>query len=170
MTQVYIGLGSNRSHAACEPLQQLQAGLSALANHPQIQLLKASRLYSSSPVGPQDQPDYVNAVACVDTQLSAEAVLDALQAIEKQQGRERTQEQRWGPRSLDLDILLYANQLIETPRLSVPHPQLTRRAFVLYPLVEIAPQLQIPEVGSIAEVLAKFEHSPLAAQQVLKSL
>jgi len=180
MAKVYIGLGSNlgcaegfshrQSATLHKPEVQLRLGLAALSQHPDIDVLATSSFYASSPVGPQDQPDYVNAAVCVQTLLSAEALLDALQAIETEHGRDRAQEQRWGARTLDLDILLYANQVIETSRLRVPHIELTRRAFVLYPLIEIAPQLQIPEVGCIADVVAKFERSPLAEQQALKSL
>lgn len=179
MTQVYIGLGSNlgcaegfaqrQSDTLHKPEVQLRLALSALSRHADIEILATSRFYAASPVGPQDQPDYVNAVVCLQTQLPAEALLDTLQGIEAEHGRDRTQEQRWGARTLDLDILLYGNQMIETPRLRVPHVELTRRAFVLYPLIEIAPQLQIPQVGCIADVLAEFERSPLAEQQALKS-
>ncbi len=167
---VYIGLGSNRAHGKYSPVQLLQASLSALRQHDQLKLLSTSSLYGSSPVGPQDQPDYVNAVACVETRLAAEHVLDALQAIEAELGRDRSQERRWGERSVDLDILLYANQVIETPRLTVPHCQLTRRAFVLYPLAEIAADLQLPVHGALSKVIADFAASDLASGQALYKL
>lgn len=170
VAQVYIGLGSNRAHAGDSPLKQLQSSLSALNSCTNIQLLKTSSFYSSSPVGPQDQPDYVNAVACVETALPPEALLDVLQKIEAELGRDRSQERRWGARSVDLDILLYANQVIETPRLTVPHCQLTQRAFVLYPLAEIAEDLPLPKYGALSKVIADFEVSDLARQQALYKL
>ena len=168
--QVYIGLGSNRAHGGQSPVTLLQSSLSALEQHEQLKLLNTSSFYTASPVGPQDQPNYVNAVACVQTHLSAEGVLDVLQAIEAQLGRDRQQERRWGERSVDLDILLYANHLIETPRLTVPHCQLTRRAFVLYPLAEIAGDLQLPVHGALSKVIADFAASDLASEQRLYKL
>lgn len=168
--RVYVGLGSNAVHAGCQPLATLQSSLSALDQHEQIDLLSSSSFYASSPVGPQDQPDYVNAVACIETSLSPEHLLDALQAIEAGSGRDRSAERRWGERSLDLDILLYANQVIETPRLTVPHCQLTQRAFVLYPLAEIAADLLLPKHGALGDVIAEFAASHQALAQELHKL
>ena len=128
MERVYIGLGSNLA----EPQKQLRTALLALDNIPATQLAAVSSFYSSDPLGPADQPRYVNAVAALDT------TLPPLQAIELDQGRERKAE-RWGPRSLDLDILLFGDRLIDEPRLQVPHYHLHARAFVLYPLAELAP-------------------------------
>ena len=105
-------------------------------------------------MGPQDQPDYVNAVAALDTTLEAEALLDALQQIEQLHGRQRKAE-RWGPRTLDLDILLYNNTVINSPRLTVPHYGMRQREFVLYPLYEIAPQLQLPDGTVLSSLLAQ---------------
>lgn len=123
----YIGLGSNLE----SPIVQVREALNELAMLPLSRLVAASSLYASRPVGPQDQPDFINAVAALETQLSPLALLDQLQALEQQHRRRR--QRRWGPRTLDLDLLLYANDTIDTPRLRVPHPQITARAFVLLP-------------------------------------
>jgi len=150
MERVYIGLGSNLA----EPRQQLRGALDALARIPNSQLAVVSSLYLSDPLGPADQPRYNNAVAALDTSLSPLALLDALQAIELAQGRERKAE-RWGPRTLDLDILLFGNRLISEPRLTVPHYHMHARAFVLYPLAEIAPaELKLADGRTLAELLA----------------
>lgn len=150
MEKVYIGLGSNLS----EPRQQLRGALDALAKVTDSQLAAVSSLYLSDPLGPPDQPRYYNAVAALDTRLPAPALLDALQAIEQAHGRERKAE-RWGPRSLDLDILLFGDHLIDTPRLKVPHYHLHARAFVLYPLAEIAPDdLRLADGRALVELLA----------------
>ncbi|MCQ4321188.1 2-amino-4-hydroxy-6-hydroxymethyldihydropteridine diphosphokinase [Stutzerimonas stutzeri] len=150
MERVYIGLGSNLA----EPRQQLRGALDALTRIPDSQLAAVSSLYLSDPLGPADQPRYNNAVAALDTSLSPLALLDALQAIELAQGRERKAE-RWGPRTLDLDILLFGNQLISEPRLTVPHYHLHARAFALYPLAEVAPaELKLADGRTLAELLA----------------
>ncbi len=150
MARVYIGLGSNLA----EPRQQLRGALDALARIPNSQLAVVSSLYLSDPLGPADQPRYNNAVAALDTSLSPLALLDALQAIELAQGRERKAE-RWGPRTLDLDILLFGNRLISEPRLTVPHYHMHARAFVLYPLAEIAPaELKLADGRTLTELLA----------------
>ena len=147
--QAWIGLGSNLE----QPLQQVRSALDELSEIPDTHLIAVSSLYRSAPLGPADQPSYINAVACLETQLTAVALLDALQAIETAHGRVRTGV-RWGPRSLDLDILLYANEQIVTTRLTVPHPGIAARSFVLYPLAEIAPDLEIPGLGLLRELLA----------------
>jgi len=134
MERVYIGLGSNLA----EPRQQLRNALDALENIPSSRLADVSSLYVSDPLGPPDQPRYYNAVAVLDTSLAPLALLDALQAIEQAQGRERKAE-RWGPRTLDLDILLFGDRVLAEPRLTVPHYHLHARPFVLYPLAEVAP-------------------------------
>ncbi|WP_339516216.1 2-amino-4-hydroxy-6-hydroxymethyldihydropteridine diphosphokinase [Pseudomonas sp. RL_15y_Pfl2_60] len=150
MTRVYIGLGSNLA----TPHQQLNAALAALARIEQTQLVAQSSFYASDPLGPADQPRYLNAVAALDTQLSPLQLLDALQAIELEQGRER-KDQRWGPRTLDLDILLFGQQILNEPRLTVPHYHMHARAFVLYPLAELAPDLQLPDGRTLAALVAK---------------
>ncbi len=149
MTSAYIALGSNLA----DPRQQIAQAFEALAGLPHTRLVARSSLYRSAPMGPADQPDYINAVARLDTTLAPLALLDALQAIEQQQGRVRTGE-RWGPRTLDLDLLLFADTIIEDPRLTVPHPGLAQRNFVLYPLMEIAEQnLIIPGLGPLSGLL-----------------
>lgn len=170
MSRVYIGLGSNAAHKSHSPAQVLHAGLSALRDVATIEVLQVSSLYGTSPVGPQDQPDYVNAVAELAATLSPEPLLDVLQAIEAEWGRDRSVEQRWGQRCLDLDVLLYANQTIQTPRLNIPHVELSRRAFVLYPLVEIAPEVVVPGHGTARQLLARFQDSADAAEQRLHKL
>lgn len=147
MQRVYIGLGSNLQ----APRQQLRSALDALAQLPASQLHAASSFYTSEPLGPPDQPRYVNAVAALDTELEPLVLLDALQAIERGQGRVRKAE-RWGPRTLDLDILLFGQQIIQLPRLQVPHYHMQARAFVLYPLRELDPRLRLPDGKTIAEL------------------
>lgn len=149
MERVYIGLGSNLA----EPLEQLRGALAALAALPQTQLLAQSSFYISDPLGPADQPRYVNAVAALDTTLEPLVLLDALQAIELSQGRERKAE-RWGPRTLDLDILLFGERLLHEARLTVPHYHMHARPFVLYPLAELAPELCLPDGRPLSELLA----------------
>jgi len=145
----YVGLGSNLER----PILQVSAALEALARLPRTELIARSSLYRTRPVGPPDQPDYINAVAGLSTALSAEALLDELQALEQRQGRVRGAE-RWGPRTLDLDLLLYGLERIGGERLQVPHPRMAERGFVLYPLAEIAPpDLEIPGHGRLADLL-----------------
>ncbi|WP_445262524.1 2-amino-4-hydroxy-6-hydroxymethyldihydropteridine diphosphokinase [Pseudomonas sp. EA_105y_Pfl2_R69] len=149
MERVYIGLGSNLA----DPLEQLRSALAALAALPQTSLTAQSSFYISDPLGPADQPRYVNAVAALDTELPPLELLDALQAIEQEQGRMRKAE-RWGPRTLDLDILLFGERQLDEPRLTVPHYHMHARAFVLYPLAEIAPQLYLPDGRALSALLA----------------
>ena len=149
MPRVYIGLGSNLA----EPVQQLQAALAAIGQLPHCRLVAVSSLYASDPLGPPDQPRYVNAVAALDCELTPLELLDALQAIEREQGRVRKAE-RWGPRTLDLDILLFGDLQLDEERLSVPHYHMHARAFVLYPLAEIAPDLVLPDGQPLQTLLA----------------
>lgn len=144
----YIGIGSNLN----DPIQQVKSAIQALQKLPATQLIKASALYRSPPMGPQDQPDYINAVVAIETSLSAMELLIALQQIEQAQGRVRRR--HWGERSIDLDILLYGQQQINTANLIVPHPGLASRAFVLYPLAEIAADITIPTFGAVADLLS----------------
>ncbi|GGJ99808.1 2-amino-4-hydroxy-6-hydroxymethyldihydropteridine diphosphokinase [Pseudomonas matsuisoli] len=155
-TTVFIGLGSNLQ----DPAAQLREALAALAALPQTTLTLVSSLYSSDPLGPADQPRYVNAVAALDTTLEPLDLLDRLQQIEQEQGRVRKAE-RWGPRTLDLDILLVGDTAIEHPRLKVPHYHMHARAFVLYPLAEIAPHLILPDGRSLQELLASCPRESL---------
>ncbi|MDZ7870249.1 MAG: 2-amino-4-hydroxy-6-hydroxymethyldihydropteridine diphosphokinase [Rheinheimera sp.] len=156
MIRVYIGLGANLA----EPVLQLQRAVTALKQLPDSQLVAVSSFYGSKPMGPQDQPDYVNAVAALDTTLAADTLLDELQRIELEQGRQRKDE-RWGPRTLDLDILLYGDEILATPRLTVPHYGLHQREFVIYPLLELAPLLFIPGLGALAEIAVQVPRNGL---------
>lgn len=156
MTRVYIALGSNLAN----PLHQVQSALNALAELPQTTLIATSSLYRTPPLGPQDQPDYLNAVVALDTDLSAENLLDHTQKIELEHGRVRKDE-RWGPRTLDLDILLFGDEIINTERLTVPHYDMKNRQFMLYPLAEIAPELRFPSGESLQSVIAQLGAEPL---------
>lgn len=156
MTRVYIALGSNLAN----PLHQVQSALNALAELPQTQLIATSSLYRTPPLGPQDQPDYLNAVVALDTDLSAENLLDHTQKIELEHGRVRKDE-RWGPRTLDLDILLFGDEIINTERLTVPHYDMKNRQFMLYPLAEIAPELHFPTGESLQYVITQLGAEPL---------
>ncbi|MCF5143505.1 2-amino-4-hydroxy-6-hydroxymethyldihydropteridine diphosphokinase [Pseudomonas sp. WS 5532] len=148
MERVYIGMGSNLA----APDQQLRSAVEALAQLPGTALVGVSAFYQSDSLLP-GQPRYTNAVAALDSDLAPLDLLDALQTIENDQGRERLE--RWGPRTLDLDILLFGDRLIDTPRLKVPHYQMHLRAFVLYPLAELAPaDLQLPNGQTLSDLLA----------------
>lgn len=146
-----IGLGSNLAGPLGEPAEQLARAFEALAALPQTRLLARSRLYRSVAVGPA-QPDYLNACALLETGLAPLALLDALQAIEA--AHQRVRSVRWGPRTLDLDLLLYGDQTLSQPRLTVPHAQLCLRNFVLYPLAEVWPDARLPDGRSIDSLLA----------------
>ena len=146
--QVFIGLGSNLA----DPENQIHAAKKALQALPETQWVTSSSLYKSPPMGPQDQPDYINAVIELDTMLSPLDLLDCLQQIEQQQGRIR--ERHWGERTLDLDLLLYGDEVIASDRLQVPHSGIAQRAFVIYPLAEIAADIVIPGKGLITTLLA----------------
>lgn len=151
MTVVYIGLGSNMEL----PVRHVTTALDELAALEQTQLLGNSSLYQSKPVGPQDQDDFINAVAKLATRLPALALLDALQSIENLHDRRRTR--HWGPRTLDLDILAYGDEIIDTERLSVPHPQIRHRSFVLLPWLELEPAYCLPGHGSIGDLLDSLD-------------
>lgn len=154
----YIGIGSNLA----EPLQQVRQAMTALEAIPASSLLAVSPWYGSTPMGgPDGQPDYINGVVCLQTQLAPHALLDALQRIENQQSRER--HVRWGARTLDLDLLLYDDQRIHDERLTVPHPRMTERAFVLAPLADIAPHLVLPNGCSVGSLLSQLSTTGLWA-------
>ena len=154
----YIGLGSNLD----DPQRQLKQALEAIEKLTSVKVIAVSSLYRSQPMGPQDQPDYVNAVCSIETSLLPLQLLDELQTIELAQGRIREGE-RWGPRTLDLDILLYGGKTITSDRLNIPHPGMLERNFVLWPLHEIAPDLIIPERGPLAAFLEKIDKQGLEA-------
>ncbi|MCH8944719.1 MAG: 2-amino-4-hydroxy-6-hydroxymethyldihydropteridine diphosphokinase [Proteobacteria bacterium] len=143
----YVGLGSNLD----SPVRQLESAFELLAKIPRSRLVQRSALYRSAPLGGVEQPDFVNAVATMLTQLTAGELLLELQRIEQARGRERGAV-RWGPRVLDLDLLVYSNQEIDEDQLTVPHPGIGERNFVLLPLEEVAPELVIPGLGPLANI------------------
>jgi len=153
MKTVYIGLGSNLSGSMGDPQKQLQTALEKISDHPEIHQLNTSSFYRTSPVGPQDQPDFINAVAQAKTSLTPLALLDYLQQIENDHGRER--KEYWGARTLDLDILIFGQQSIHNTRLIIPHPRIEERAFVLVPLLEVKPNFSSASGKSITDLLAK---------------
>ena len=146
--RVYVGLGSNLA----DPAEQLREAIKAMGLLPQSSLSGVSSFYVSDSLLP-GQPRYTNAVAALDTSLPPLALLDALQGIENDQGRKRLE--RWGPRTLDLDILLFGDRLIDEPRLKVPHYQMQVRAFVLYPLAELAPGITLADGRALHDLLAR---------------
>ena len=150
ITRSYIGLGSNLDN----PIEQINSAFKAIAAIPATVLVAQSHLYINPPLCPPEQPDYVNAVAALDTHLTAHQLLEHLHAIEKDHGRTRDTV-RFGPRTLDLDLLLYGDLSICTSKLIVPHPGLVERNFVLYPLAEIAPDLRLPSGQLLSDLLKK---------------
>ena len=149
MTLAAVALGSNME----DPEKQVARGFEEIAALPETMLLARSRLYRTAPVGYVDQPDFINACALVDTRLAPRALLDELLALEKRHGRVR--EIPNGPRTLDLDIVLYGDRVVDEPGLKVPHPRAHERAFVLTPLVDVWPEAQIPGKGAARELLRK---------------
>ncbi|SON48248.1 2-amino-4-hydroxy-6-hydroxymethyldihydropteridine diphosphokinase [Vibrio tapetis] len=157
MITAYIAIGSNLA----DPVEQAKLAIEALKSVPKSTFVNASSLYSSTPMGPQDQPDYINAVAEITTELTPMELLDCTQAIELEHGRVRKDE-RWGPRTLDLDILLYGDEVIDTERLTIPHYGMKVREFVLYPLSEIEPNLQLPDGTKLANLLKQVDRNGLS--------
>lgn len=151
MTRVWLAIGSNLA----SPLQQVNAALAALAQIPDTRVVTVSAFYRTPPLGPQDQPDYLNAAVALDTDLEPDVLLDHTQRIELQQGRVRKDE-RWGPRTLDLDIMLFGDRVIHTPRLTVPHYDMKNRGFMLWPLFEIASELAFPDGETLEAVLQRL--------------
>lgn len=151
MVDAFIGIGSNLQN----PVDQVKKAISALESLPDSRLVSVSSLYASKPQGPQDQPDFVNAVARLETGLSASNLLCALQSIEKKQGK--VKKRHWGERLIDLDILLYDAVTIDTPELVIPHPELTNRDFVLLPLAELIEDL--PIFGRVATLIEALEET-----------
>ncbi|MGO1071646.1 2-amino-4-hydroxy-6-hydroxymethyldihydropteridine diphosphokinase [Lysobacter sp. CA199] len=160
-TTAYVGLGSNLGDSAAV----LRAALRALDALPRTRLSQASRLYRTPAWGQTDQPDFLNAVAALETALPARDLLAAMLEIERDAGRSRRADgsDRWGPRTLDLDLLLYGQATIAEPGLHVPHPHLHERAFALVPLLEIAPQVRIAGVGLAREALAGIDIGAIQA-------
>ncbi|EOQ55339.1 MULTISPECIES: 2-amino-4-hydroxy-6-hydroxymethyldihydropteridine diphosphokinase [Escherichia] len=148
MTVAYIAIGSNLA----SPLEQVNAAVKALGDIPESRILAVSSFYRTPPLGPQDQPDYLNAAVALETTLTPEELLNHTQRIELQQGRVRKAE-RWGPRTLDLDIMLFGNEVINTERLTVPHYDMKNRGFMLWPLFEIAPDVVFPDGDNLVGLL-----------------
>lgn len=157
MTLAFIALGSNQA----SPLEQVAQALDAIAAIPHSRVVATSSYYRTPPLGPQDQPDYLNAAVALETDLSAEELLDHTQRIELEQGRVRKAE-RWGPRTLDLDLMLFGAETIATPRLTVPHYDMKNRAFMLVPLLEIAPDCAFPNGERAAGVLATLSRAGIS--------
>ena len=160
MITAYIAVGSNLA----DPVSQANLAIETLKSLPQSKFIATSKLYSSTPMGPQNQPDYINAVVAIETELTPIELLNCTQAIEQEQGRVRKDE-RWGPRTLDLDIILYGNEVIDSERLTVPHYGMKEREFVLYPLAEIAPSLQLPDGTELSELLRVVDKNGLNVWQ-----
>ncbi len=151
----YVGLGSNQDN----PSQQIAYAQQQLGLLDGCKILVASSCFVSRPMGPQDQDDYCNSVVCLQTRLAPEELLTALQSIEKKLGRQR--KVKWGPRVIDLDLLLYGDDEIETAGLTVPHPGIAERDFVLVPLEEIAPDQRVPGKGLVKELLSQLKETYL---------
>nr|WP_218625463.1 2-amino-4-hydroxy-6-hydroxymethyldihydropteridine diphosphokinase [Luteibacter sp. dw_328] len=147
-----IGLGGNLG----EVRERLDAAIAALDVLPGVAVAARSRFYRTAPWGPVAQPDFINAAIAVETSLPALELLDALLATERAFGRIRDGE-RWGPRTLDLDLLAYGDDVIDNERLSVPHPRIAERAFVLMPLADIAANAELPGVGRVSDLLGKID-------------
>ena len=156
--QAFIGIGSNLA----DPVAQVRRAIDWLDQLPETSRRAASRLYRNPPMGPADQPDYVNAVAELDTALPPQTLLAALQGLEADAGRDRNG-RRWGARPLDLDLLVYGDREIEEAALTVPHPGLASRAFVLHPLAEIAPALSVPGLGTASALAGRVSADDLVA-------
>lgn len=152
MTRAFVALGSNLH----DPRTQVLRGFEALARLPGTQLIARSRLYRSAPWGVTGQPEFVNAAAELETILAPDELLHALLAIERSAGRDRSVG-RWGPRVLDLDLLVHGDVSLHEPGLSLPHPHLHERAFVLLPLHDLAPDMEVPGHGRVRELLARVD-------------
>ncbi|MFT4927033.1 MAG: 2-amino-4-hydroxy-6-hydroxymethyldihydropteridine diphosphokinase [Phenylobacterium sp.] len=159
MIRCYIGIGGNLAN----PQANVLSAVDLIKQLPETQFIALSTLYESQPMGPSDQPNYINAVIAIETALAPLTLLDHTQHIEQHHGRER-KAQRWGPRTLDLDILLYGDQSIDNERLTVPHYGMRSREFVLYPLHELAPELIFDDGCTLTEQLS---HIPLNGMRKL---
>jgi 2-amino-4-hydroxy-6-hydroxymethyldihydropteridine diphosphokinase len=153
-TRAWVALGSNLD----DPCARVRAALAALGDLPHTRCLRRSHLYRSAPWGPVAQPDFVNAVAELETALPARALLDALLALERRHGRMRGAA-RWGPRRIDLDLLLHGDLVCNESGLALPHPRMSERAFVLAPMAELQPDLVVPGHGTIAQLLARVDRA-----------
>lgn len=153
----YVGLGSNLD----DPPAQLSRACVVLGRLPVTKLVATSALYRNPPMGAQDQPFFVNAVAGLLTQLPAPQLLTELKAIERAHGRKRETENHWGPRTLDLDLLVYGSAQLNETGLKLPHPGISERNFVLFPLLEIAPGLVVPGLGKVGDLAARLDSTSL---------
>lgn len=160
MTRAYVALGANLD----DPIATVHSAIEALHDLPRSQLLATSSLYRTAPIGLHNQPDFVNAVAAIETQLRPHELLAELFGIEARFGRRRSVPN--APRTLDLDLLLHGGTVLEDPLLTLPHPRMHERAFVLAPLAEIASDLVLPRYGAIAELLRRCEHQRIEALTV----
>jgi 2-amino-4-hydroxy-6-hydroxymethyldihydropteridine diphosphokinase len=151
MASAFVGLGANLGDREVT----LRRALELLATRPGVQVVAVSTLRETDPVGHVDQPRFLNGAAALDTTLSPRELLDALLDIERELGRERAE--RWGPRTIDLDLLLYGDEQVDEPGLTVPHPRLHERRFALEPLAELAPDLTVPGRGRLADLLARLD-------------
>ena len=157
MTRAYVGLGANLG----DPQQQLERALELLIGETRVAIASVSPVYRSAPLGPTGQPDYLNAAAAVDTDLAALELLARLQAIEEALGRRRGE--RWGPRLIDLDLLLFGDEIIDEPRLQVPHPELSQRNFVLQPLIDLCGnRFRLPGGAELGTLLTRCPGGELA--------
>jgi 2-amino-4-hydroxy-6-hydroxymethyldihydropteridine diphosphokinase len=154
--QAFVGIGSNQD----DPARQVQLAIAALGELPRSSLAACSSLYRSAPFGPVEQPDFINAVAQLQTELDVTALFRCLQSIEVQQGRRRAE--RWGPRIIDLDLLVFGDDVVSSADLTVPHPGIAERNFVLLPLQEIAPDLNIPGLGKVADIAVDRHEPPIS--------
>ncbi len=157
----YLGLGSNLN----DPAAQLRCALSTFSASADVTLVATSRWYQNPAVGPGEQPDYLNGVIAIDTDLSPEQLLSVCQAVETAQGRVR--DVRWGARTLDVDLLLYGNKVVNLPHLQIPHPRLRERNFVLYPLADLAPGLVLPDGTCLSALLAQYSAEGLTVVEDL---
>ncbi len=153
MTRAYVGLGSNLGDREAS----LRAAVDLLEANPEIQFVAVSRFRETDPVGLVDQPRFLNGAVAIDTELAAPDLLDRLLTIERDLGRERGVGPRWGPRTIDLDLLLYGDETFQRPGLTVPHPRLHERRFALEPLADLDPALVVPGRGPVAALLAELE-------------
>ncbi len=159
MTIAYIGLGSNME----SPRQHITTAIQSLGEIQSTRIINVSSLYKSKPMGPQNQGDYINAVVQIETEMEPTELLNCLQAIENDHGRVRAE--HWGPRTIDLDILMFGNEIIQNDRLTVPHPEITNRSFVIVPLAEIDPACVIPEKGLVSDLILRIDQDGLELLQ-----
>jgi len=155
VTRVFVGLGSNQGDSV-RLLGRAQAALDEL---PKTALVRCSDYYLTAPVGDRDQPDFVNAVVELETDLEPLALLRGMQRIENRLGRRRDPARRWGPRPIDLDLLLFDREIVREPELTVPHPRMAERAFVLEPLAELVPELEVPGLGRVSRLRSGLDSS-----------